>query len=731
MRHFYLIFLHFIISTAFAQSKEGILIAVPETVVTHVLSFTPEGNWVSVSATESGTLFLNVFESDGSQLRFSKTINPGYNFKLGALAIKDGIFYVAGKGVVNPQNNMDGVLLKIDEKGEIIGSSVLGGDGYDGIEQLIITSEGNLIFCGTSENGPKGKDAWAGMINLDLNPIWQSRFGWQMEEVAFDIIERKDGTFLIGGSTTSKGAGLKDMVLFDIDQTGLMLWGRVYGKPDASEILYKIREMEDTTLVLAGSSQRENPIGLVYKTNSQGSVEWSLKTGSTSSQRLNDIAVDDGKSGIRIYGNSGIGKNEIPAGWMILVDKQGKIVQEVSEEGILFSDCSNSNPVKIAGIELTKGSPFIGNGLKVGKLSNALSVTPMIAMAENPETSLLAGTKKNNEENQLSTPVVLPEENLGEGDSLEENPVVVQAGVSSHSEKTDLIPGKEKNESGISTEKEHYTIDHFKESDIESTKDSLRKNYSEQIIKEESPDIPKTGFLYCLSYGISQTSDNQNTNTEAENDARKLSDFFTMLRNSVFHNIYPGIIKGSEAKTQNLKSAMLTVRPSIGDSDVFMFYANTELIAVDSFTLALNTQEVIQSGNLRQAFTLNALVKSLIVMKGEKIVMLDLYCPEVALWEFYRKQITEAFEDTEQITVLITFQSKAAKELQEMEQVRFVPEAIMRGISVLADRNQDKVVTLYEFCDYVENGLPGSARNFILPMTLIRTAMDFPLIFPE
>lgn len=699
MRYFSLLFLHLLFMAVFAQNKSGILLKVPSGVNTHVITITESGNLISLSGSESGTVYLNVFDAEGVSLLYSRTLNPGFSFVPTALVAKEGYFYVGGKGVVKPENNIDGILLKLDEKGEILGKAVFGGEKYDAIEKIIIADDGALVFGGTSENETKGSDAWAGMTDLSLNALWQSRFGWEKEENAFDIIQRKDGTFLMGGTTASKGAGLKDMILYNIDKEGLMLWARVYGKPDASEIIYKICEMEDSTLILAGTVQRENLNGMIYKTNTQGTVEWSLDTGSSKAEKLSGIAAGDAKSGIRVYGNSGTGKNENPSGWMLLIDKNGSLVQQtLEEEGILYSDCLNVNPVKIAGIDLRKGFPFVANGLSAGKLSAGL--TDVVEMKENSGAALLA-TKSNSEIHQ--------NKKIPESETVAESTNTVAT-------ESETKPDKP----------ERYDLDPFTEEDI------ARPNIPQpekEVLTEESVNIPKTGYLYSFCYGLSQTTDKENINGEAENDAQKLSDFFTLLKFSTFHNIYPGILKGEEAKVQNLKSALLTVKSGIKDSDVFMMYLNTELVAPDSFSVGLNTQDVIMSDNLRQAFTLNALVKSLIVMKGEKVVLLDLYCPQTELWELYRQKITEAFEDTEQVTVVVAFQSKQAKELQLTEPERLVPEVIMRGMSSLADTNKDKEVTLYEFCDYIYNGINASARNVILSVNPVRTLTDFPLIF--
>src|SRR4051812_7678349 len=88
---------------------------------------------------------------------------------------------------------------------------------------------------------------------LSLAQVGSHKYGGPGNQSAYRIRPTKDGGFIAGGITDSKGAGLADYWVMRFNKKGVPIWDSAYGNPDV-EFLWSIEQTKDNGSLLAGYS---------------------------------------------------------------------------------------------------------------------------------------------------------------------------------------------------------------------------------------------------------------------------------------------------------------------------------------------------------------------------------------------------------------------------------------------------------------------------------------------
>ncbi|MBN2893306.1 MAG: hypothetical protein JXL97_15650 [Bacteroidales bacterium] len=129
----------------------------------------------------------------------------------------------------------------------------IGDDFNNSANDFIRTWDSAYVFCGVTETEETAKDLWVVKIDDDTNIIWEKTFGWSMNEEANAIYEKSDGNLLVCGYTESKGNGMLDFWVMELDGDGNLLWEQTFGS-DANDVAYDITEADDGGIVVVGST---------------------------------------------------------------------------------------------------------------------------------------------------------------------------------------------------------------------------------------------------------------------------------------------------------------------------------------------------------------------------------------------------------------------------------------------------------------------------------------------
>jgi len=130
----------------------------------------------------------------------------------------DGGYLMAGYTDSFGAGRGDVWLIKTDALGDTAWTRTIGGEGLDQGRSAQQTHDGGCIVVGsTSSAGAGGTDAW--LIRTDSlgDTLWTETLGGAGEDYAHSVWETRDGGYVLGGYTSSYGAGDDDLWLLKTD----------------------------------------------------------------------------------------------------------------------------------------------------------------------------------------------------------------------------------------------------------------------------------------------------------------------------------------------------------------------------------------------------------------------------------------------------------------------------------------------------------------------------------
>jgi hypothetical protein len=155
-----------------------------------------------------------------------------------------------------------------------------GGTGDEEGKCIVNASDGGYLLGGyTTSFGAGNKDFWIVKVSASGDSEWNKTYGGTSDDVCTSIIPDVDGGYLLGGYTFSFGAGTKDIWLIKTDSTGNALWNKTYGWYEYEDLgaPESVAKTNDGGYVMAGTT-RSHAVGgedaLLIKINSTGFIEW-------------------------------------------------------------------------------------------------------------------------------------------------------------------------------------------------------------------------------------------------------------------------------------------------------------------------------------------------------------------------------------------------------------------------------------------------------------------------
>ena len=97
----------------------------------------------------------------------------------------------------------------------------IGGKNYDWGESLIQTSDGGYAIAGTTTSfGAGGRDVYVIKLDAKGNLQWTKTIGGRSVEKGSSLVQTSDGGYVIAGETESFGAGNGDVYVVKLDKNG-------------------------------------------------------------------------------------------------------------------------------------------------------------------------------------------------------------------------------------------------------------------------------------------------------------------------------------------------------------------------------------------------------------------------------------------------------------------------------------------------------------------------------
>ncbi len=283
------------------MSSRWLIVALISVLVPSTLNAQPRVSWTRT--------FGGEHEDEG--LGFQKTADSGY--------VITGYTSSFGAG------SQDLWIVKTNRDGDLVWSRPFGGWQDDcGMSVKEIAGGGFIVAGGTSSFGSGSSDLWLVKASANGDSVWARTFGGRGEEGGYSVQQTDDGGFVIGGVTSSFGAGGYDAWLVRTDENGDSLWSRTFGGSE-NDIAQGVLQTPDGGFLIGGTTfsfgAGAGDFWLV-RTNAQGDSLWSRTFGGANTERAWDVEqVSDG--GFVIAGQTrsfGVGQDDI---WIVRTDLNG------------------------------------------------------------------------------------------------------------------------------------------------------------------------------------------------------------------------------------------------------------------------------------------------------------------------------------------------------------------------------------------------------------------------
>jgi hypothetical protein len=240
----------------------------------------------------------------------------------------------------------DAWIIRIAADGSKVWQKILGGSSRDGAYRIVKAADGNylVIASGLSTDGDFAPGGGDFTFKIDGNGtiLWKkqlvSKNGYTVD-LPWNIIPADGGGYMLVGLRRKPG-GDGDVWVGKINETGDMLWDKVYGG-SANDMGYDIVKASDNGYIVVGwaasndgdvSGHRGNGDGWILKIDNDGNKVWQKSYGGTNGDKFSHV-VPAADGGYVLIGDSYSNDGDATGGygnradvWVVKVNAAGSLV---------------------------------------------------------------------------------------------------------------------------------------------------------------------------------------------------------------------------------------------------------------------------------------------------------------------------------------------------------------------------------------------------------------------
>ena len=266
----------------------------------------------------------------------------------------------------------DVFLAAFNHDGSIAWSTVFGQTGEDiSYSVCVLKNAGNsgYLLAGSSmSTDSKTPRLLLVLVSAQGTIVWAKIMIGMKADLAYAVVETRDGNALIAGTVHSYGAGSSDGFVIKVDINGNRLWAKTVGGVDA-EGVFAIKENGVGEIFIAGyTSNAGNKDVLVAKLDASGNLLWLKSIGTAKNEQANGLYLTEDHY-IMIAGSTGasetaglLAKLDASNGALILA----MTIADIGDTKVLSIDSSNPDAWIVSGSTSALG----------GKKTFVLQLTP-------------------------------------------------------------------------------------------------------------------------------------------------------------------------------------------------------------------------------------------------------------------------------------------------------------------------------------------------------------------
>lgn len=166
----------------------------------------------------------------------------------------DGNFMMVGGREIARSGDFDFFLLKLDQNGQQVWAKNIGEENEDILYGVTPTPDGGIVATGSTRSfGSEQRDLSVMYFDQSGELIWHKIYGFKYNEEGAAVTMTQDGGYMIAGSTNSMGKGDYDIYVIALDNKGSLIWSDIYGDQNR-DLAHGITRTTDGGLVIVGES---------------------------------------------------------------------------------------------------------------------------------------------------------------------------------------------------------------------------------------------------------------------------------------------------------------------------------------------------------------------------------------------------------------------------------------------------------------------------------------------
>ena len=218
---------------------------------------TTDGGYIIAGYTNSygaGGADVYLVKADASgNMEWEKTFGGGStDIAYSVQQTTDGGYIIAGYTNSYGAGSYDFYLVKTDASGSKEWEKTIGGIYQDLAYSIAQTTDGGYIIAGQKADY-SANWYYVYLVKTDAsgNKAWEQTFGGSDYEEAYSVQQTLDGGYIIAGITFSYGAGEEDIYLVKTDASGNMEWEKTFGG-SSYDYAYSVEQTTDGGYIIGG-----------------------------------------------------------------------------------------------------------------------------------------------------------------------------------------------------------------------------------------------------------------------------------------------------------------------------------------------------------------------------------------------------------------------------------------------------------------------------------------------
>jgi len=271
-------------------------------------------------------------DSSGALVWAKAVGGPGRDIGEAVCESEDGGLYVAGYTTSAGAGREDVLVFKLSFAGDLEWASAFGGDDYDAALDICPSGGGGAAVCGlTYSSGAGISDLYVMKVNREGEQVWARTFGGEKIERGHSIHRLADGGYIVGGGTSSFGAGNVDMYVVRLDSSGREIWSETYGR-NVYDIASSVIPVRDGGFLITGHGDLESSELMaltVVRIGDDGTELWTSRFGSRQDYDYGVGAIELPSGGFFVAGMTDASTPGLNDVWLQVIDDEGRSTSSI------------------------------------------------------------------------------------------------------------------------------------------------------------------------------------------------------------------------------------------------------------------------------------------------------------------------------------------------------------------------------------------------------------------